>query len=273
LGPTCAPRAADPMMDCRLAVAVARVWAAAVEWMAPAELLSTAEAMRAGTFWLESPPTLETRVGDVLVKLAELRKRVGVLKAKKKDGVRFKVRSADELADRVRPEIDDLGLLIYPVHVAGKGQVIEGNEPGKVGTLAEVTVTLRVQAISDKSYVDIMGFGLGADNQDKAGGKAGTYAWKTALIQALTAGGEKDTDDTDTPIQGGVRPKAAPPYRKVLDTVTREAVEAIIVEARAGKSMARLKDALAAAKGLSEADQLELSTVVRAAASEIRGAA
>ena len=129
--------------------------------------------------------------GAVLGLLNTLRSKVGVIKAKKKDGVKFKVRSAEDLADRLRAAATEVGLLIYPIGVMGKGYPVES------GTLAEVNLTLRVQAVSDGSYIDIAGFGLGADSQDKAGGKAGTYAWKTALIQMLRAGGAGDTDGTD----------------------------------------------------------------------------
>jgi hypothetical protein len=203
--------------------------------------------------------------GLVFKKFAEVRSEVGVLKAKKKDGVKFKVRSADELADRLRPELEAKGLLVYPVQVVGRGHVVDS------GTLAEATVTLRVLCIEDGSYFDIQGFGLGADNQDKAGGKAGTYAWKTALVQALTAGGEKDTDDTDTPIQGGVR-KPRPAGPATAPTVTLEQVLGAIAEAEAGKSIERLKAAAAMAKGLGEADQAEVAGKLKAASAAIRGA-
>jgi hypothetical protein len=133
--------------------------------------------------------------------LATLRKEVGNLKAKKKEGVKFKVRSAEDLNDKIRGVALDLGLLIYPVKAQGQAFVVED------GTMASVNLTLRIQAVSDQSYIDVESFGLGADNQDKAGGKANTYAWKSALIQTLLAGGAEDTDDTDTPIKGGVRAK------------------------------------------------------------------
>ena len=249
-----------------------RVWAAAVAWLAdcPVALAAMAEAMADGTWWSQQGGRMAESEGtaDVYKLFAELRSEVGVLKAKKKDGVRFKVRSADELADRVRPVADRLGLLIYPVSVSAKGHVVEG------GTLAEATITLRVRALSDGSYFDITGFGLGADTQDKAGGKAGTYAWKTALVQALTAGGEKDTDDTDTPIQGGVQPKrAAAPAKpaSAVAAVSREAVEAAIAAAVTAKDMAQLRGALVMANGLDTAEQTAVAPLFKAAAAEIRG--
>lgn len=149
---------------------------------------------------------IDNNSGLVLGKLEELRKRVGVIKARQKAGVRFKVRSNDELVDKLRPVAIELGLLIYPCAASGAGYPCEAGEDGKGGgTLASVNLTVRIQAVADGSYIDIAGFGLGADTQDKAGGKAGTYAFKSAFLQALLANGADDTDDTDTPIPGGVK--------------------------------------------------------------------
>jgi ERF superfamily len=150
-----------------------------------------------------------SKPGEILALWAELRKAVGTVEAKKKEGVKFKVRSAEDLIDKVRGKANELGILIYPHTVSGKGHVVED------GTLAELNMVVAAQAVSDGSILTFEGFGLGADNQDKAGGKAGTYAFKAALIQALLAGGSKeakalgvvDTDDSDSPIAGGVRAK------------------------------------------------------------------
>lgn len=147
--------------------------------------------------------------GAILGLWLELRKHVGVVAAKKKEGVKFKVRSAEDLIDKIREKANKLGILIYPARASGKGHVVED------GTLAEQELVVQVQAVEDGSILRFAGFGLGADTQDKAGGKAGTYAYKQALIQALLAGGKEnakalgvaDTDDSDTPIEGGVRAK------------------------------------------------------------------
>lgn len=159
---------------------------------------------------------IETEPGAILELWRQLRIQCGTLQAKKKDGVKFKVRAAEDLIDKIAGAANDLGILIYPSQVDGKGHVVED------GTLAELNMVVIAQAISDGSKLSFMGFGLGADNQDKAGGKAGTYAFKQALVQALLAGGGEakakakarggsdavataDTDDSDTPIPGGVK--------------------------------------------------------------------
>lgn len=172
--------------------------------------------------------------GRVLALMGELRKRVGPIEAKEKKGVRFKVRSAEDLEDAIREVADELGLIIGPVPVVlndhgeavftsnGKSTVLED------GALAELNLAVMVRAIEDGSCIVFYGFGLAADNQDKAAGKVMTYAKKYALIQALLAGGRKnakalgvhDTDDTDTPIAGGVR-KPAPP-KTGLESLKRD---------------------------------------------------
>lgn len=142
--------------------------------------------------------------GKILGLMLELRKRCGVIQAKQKPGMKFKTRASDDLINAIRPIANELGILIYPAVSIGTTHVVED------GTLAGVNLLIVVQAVEDASRISIGGFGLGADQQDKAGGKAGTYAFKQALLQALLAMGQDDTDDTDTPIRGGVKPRKLP---------------------------------------------------------------
>src|SRR5678815_1878128 len=75
-----------------------------------------------------------SKPGAILTLWKQLREHVRVLKAKAKQGVRFKVRSADELVDKLRDKCNELGILIYPAEAQGKGHVVEE------GTLAEQTL-------------------------------------------------------------------------------------------------------------------------------------
>lgn len=137
--------------------------------------------------------------GMILALWLQLRKRVGLIKAIRKPGMKFDTRAADAVFDEVRPIANELGILIYPHETSGQGFPLED------GTLAAVNLVIYCQAVEDGSLLQIAGFGLGADNQDKAGGKANTYAFKSALLESLLAQGQVDTDDTDTPIRGGVK--------------------------------------------------------------------
>jgi hypothetical protein len=196
--------------------------------------------------------------GKILALWADARRMVGTLEAKTKSGVKFKVRANEDLVDKLSAACDHLGILVYPSDGAGKGHVVED------GTLAEVELMVVVQAVEDGSKLGFWGFGLGADNQDKAGGKAGTYAFKQALVQAALAGGTKDkknrlpdTDDTDTPIEGGVKPKTSKPKAPSFDEV-KAALEASHTEAEYRAALAQLKAA-------SPSDQVKLAPIARMA--------
>lgn len=167
--------------------------------------------------------------GRILQQWRELIARTDALPRKKKDGVKFLVRSAEDLIDKLRVLSNDLGIIIYPgIATHGTGFIVED------GTLADVNMVLIAQSVEDGSMLAFGGYGQGADPFDKAGGKAMTYAHKAILIQAAMLGGSKtakalgvkDTDDTDTPIKGGVKPKSEKPtldkLRKQLEAVEDE---------------------------------------------------
>lgn len=196
-----------------------------------------------------------TRPGAILRLWLELRRMVGTVEAKTKTGVKFKVRASEDLIDKVSVAANELGILIYPAEVEAKGHVVDS------GTLAETTIMVIAQAVEDGSKLAFEGYGLGADNQDKAGGKAGTYAFKQALIQACLAGGTKDkknrppdTDDTDTPIEGGVRPKPAKPNH------TRDSVLALL---KVTATRADHDAAVAAAKTLPAEVQVSIMEAIK----------
>ncbi len=197
--------------------------------------------------------------GKILALWAAVRKDVGIVEAKRKQGMKFDTRAATDLYDKVREACDRHGVLVYPHEGRSKGVVVED------GTLADVELYVMAQAIEDGSCLQLYGYGQGADNQDKAGGKAGTYAFKQALIQACLAGGSKtpkkdripDTDDTDTAIEGGVRAKTSKPKAPSFDEV-KAALETASDEAGYRAALAQLK--LAAPN-----DQVKLAPIARVA--------
>ncbi len=201
----------------------------------------------------------ETRPGKILELWAKVRAQVGVVEAKRKQGMKFDTRASTDLMDKLSQACNDHGVLVYPTRGNSKGIVVED------GTLADVELTVVAQAIEDGSRLEFYGYGQGADNQDKAGGKAGTYAFKQACIQALLAGGTKapksgripDTDDTDTPIEGGVRAKTGKPKAPTFDAVC-----AALEDAR---DEAGYRLALADLKLASPADQVKLAPIAHTA--------
>lgn len=202
--------------------------------------------------------------GQILGLWKKLRESVGVLQARTKEKVRFKVRSAEELIDKIRDKANELGILIYPSAEgsSGTGFVVEE------GTLATQNLVVVAQAVEDGSRLAFYGFGLGADDYDKAGGKAGTYAFKAALVQALLAGGKDnakalgvvDTDDTDTPIEGGVKAKTK------AKAITVEAATVLFASVRTKDEYdAAMKQVLA----MQPANQLQIREAIKAAKARV----
>jgi hypothetical protein len=73
-----------------------------------------------------------------------------------------------------------------------------GKVKQKVSVFVEVLATFRITHADTKESIDIVGYGHGQDNSDKAAGKATTYALKNALLYSfLVPTGEiDDTDNT-----------------------------------------------------------------------------
>ena len=133
--------------------------------------------------------------------IRSLRAYIGGIQAKpSKDqyGPKFPVKSAKELFNKLAQALHDLNMLAYVVdqqftHFPYEYTAKDGNK--KTGTCIHVKSTVRIAA-SDGSHIDVVGSGHGRDNEDKAGGKASTYATKDALLKGLCIG-EEDIDDTD----------------------------------------------------------------------------
>lgn len=194
------------------------------------------------------------RPGKILELWAALRKQVGNIELKQKPGMKFKTRAATDLYDKIRAAADDLNILIYPHEGRAEGKVVDS------GTLADVELTVVAQAIEDGSLLQFYGYGQGADTQDKAGGKAGTYAFKQALIQACLAGGEKtpkkdripDTDDDDAPIPGGVKPKSGKPTPDAVKAALEAAQDEPAYRAAVEQLKQLAPEAQVAIKGLAK---------------------
>lgn len=153
--------------------------------------------------------------------LRDLRRAVGSLAAKKQQGgPMFPVRSAKELMQKLAEALDELSLHAFPVaqevtHFETDKIPSNATASGKpvFRTLAHVKSTVRVGAV-DGSYIDVVGSGHGGDVDDKAGGKADTYAWKSALLKGLCVP-EQDMPDTDdeapSEAAGTLKPSGAGP--------------------------------------------------------------
>lgn len=202
----------------------------------------------------------EEKPGAILKAWAEVREAVGVVELKKKNGMKFETRASTDLIDKLNVACNKAGVLVYPGRGTAKGQLLDTG-----GTMADIELVVVAQAIEDGSRLEFYGYGQGVDNQDKAGGKAGTYAFKQAVIQALLAGGSKmpkkdriaDTDDDDNPVEGGPRPATGKPPKPTFDSV-KAAMEAAQDEPAYRAALEQLKQA-------QPADQVKLTEIARVA--------
>lgn len=147
-------------------------------------------------------------------KLLALRRAIKSLKAEKVNGVMFPVRGAKDLNQKMADALNDLDLLapvvaqeVVLIPVADIPPRPDGKPVFR--TLAHIKATVRIIA-PDGSFLDMVGSGHGGDADDKAGGKASTYAWKDAVLKGLTIPHADMVDTDDESGQGsGSDPRPA----------------------------------------------------------------
>ena len=154
---------------------------------------------------------------QIAAKMVELRMAVGGIAAKKvAGGAMFPVRGAKELAQKLAQALSDLDMVAptvaQEITLANTMDIPDNKTAsGKpvFRTLAHIKATVRIGA-PDGSFVECVGSGHGGDVDDKAGGKASTYAWKDAVFKGLTVPDQDmiDTDDEQPsePPQRGPKP-------------------------------------------------------------------
>lgn len=121
--------------------------------------------------------------------IVSLRQSVKSLAARAKQGVKFKVKAASELFEKLQQGLNDLDMTVSVSEL----EIVASS----VDSGSHVTVKARIRfGSSDGSYTETWAAGQGVDNQDKAGGKANTYAFKAAVIMALCLP-ENDLPDAD----------------------------------------------------------------------------
>lgn len=149
--------------------------------------------------------------------LIELRKKVGGLKSQQRNGVMFPVKSAKDLMDKIRKGADELNMPMAGATISSNTFDVPGFQVYNKGAgqmvpqlVCHTTVTVRFMS-DDGSFVDFSGSGHGSSNDDKAGGKASTYAWKDAVVKGLSLPDSEmvDTDDESVPLA-----KSSPAVKK-----------------------------------------------------------
>ena len=110
----------------------------------------------------------------------------------------YRAISEEKVTSVIRAGLIKYGLVILPTEQKHKRTDVllrdkEGNE--KMSRLATVDVKYRIQNIEDtEDYIEVVSSGTGADTQDKAVGKAMTYAYKYMLLRTFAIPTGEDTD-------------------------------------------------------------------------------
>lgn len=141
--------------------------------------------------------------GKILEDLPKLRDHIGGLVARQRNGVMYNVKSAKELVIKMREAADELGMVMVaaPVDIKIEHLPMMKDSKDRDVLVCSVTGTYRFMS-SDGSYVDYIGIGYGTSNDDKAAGKASTYAEKDATTKGLCLPDDEmvDTDDISVPV-------------------------------------------------------------------------
>lgn len=122
-------------------------------------------------------------------------------------GAGYKAISEEKVTTEIRKSLIKNGLVIIPISMehTRDDEVLKdktGNE--KVSRLATVNVMYRIQNIDDKDdYIMAVSSGTGVDTQDKAVGKAMTYAYKYLLLRTFAIPTGEDTDKISSEMYDG----------------------------------------------------------------------
>jgi hypothetical protein len=128
----------------------------------------------------------------------------------------YKAVSEAAILNMVKPLFKKYKLIIFPISGDIKDHCMtwdktdyDGKTAQTLRAVTELKVTYRIMDIESKEYQDVVGFGNGADSQDKGSGKASTYSLKNALSKTFMLFSGEDTDNTHSDDIGGyTAPKA-----------------------------------------------------------------
>ena len=174
---------------------------------------------------------------NIYEKMIEATKRISTV-AKNLDvdtgkGKSYKAVSEADVLRAVKPIEEDLGIYSYPFkrEIIDSGTITSKTQYGETSRLfmrAE-TVYRFVNAEKPEEYIDITSWGDGVDSQDKAPGKAMTYADKYALLKAykIQTGDDPDKDASQDLIEAELAQLATERERKTfMDLCTLKQVDA-----------------------------------------------
>lgn len=127
------------------------------------------------------------------------------------------------------------GLCILPIGVTANTKIERWQEDGGYGlkqkqqVLSEVTTKYLLFHESGES-IELAGYGHGTDSQDKAAGKATTYALKYTLLYTflIPTGKIDDADSTHSDNYSIPQKQSLPPAKQATETISPETRDSIM---------------------------------------------
>lgn len=120
-----------------------------------------------------------------------------------------------EVLNMLKPLFKKHKLIVFPVDgdISEQNSTFESEYNGKVSTktrnVTQIKVNFKIVDIETGESEILVGFGNGADSQDKGSGKAFTYSYKTMLSKTFMLFSGEDTDNTHSDDIGkGQKPKS-----------------------------------------------------------------
>jgi len=129
----------------------------------------------------------------------------------------YKAVSEAAMLNLVKPLFKKYKLIIFPidgdineiVDVYNKTDTYKGTTVENQRAITQLKVKFRIMDTESKEFQDVIGFGNGADSQDKGAGKAFTYSLKNALSKTFMLFSGEDTDNEHSDDIGKNKPSKA----------------------------------------------------------------
>jgi hypothetical protein len=114
----------------------------------------------------------------------------------------YKAVSEATILNMIKPLFKKYELIIFPISGDIKDHCMtwdktdyDGKTSQALRAMTELKVTYRILDVESGEFQDVVGFGNGADTQDKGAGKAFTYSLKNVLSKTFMLFSGEDTDN------------------------------------------------------------------------------
>ena len=150
----------------------------------------------------------------------------------------YKAVSESEVLNMLKPLFKKHKLIVFPI----SGEMTEisqsweaeykGQKETKTRNITQLKVGFKIVDIDTGETEILIGFGNGADSQDKGSGKAFTYAYKTMLSKTFMLFSGEDTDDEHSDDIDREKPEPKKPEPKKVDKPTVQQLKDLMIIAQ-----------------------------------------